>query len=57
MKQTYSGGCQCGKVRYEASFELGEVIVLQLLALRAARLAAGVHAEGAISSCSPAKAR
>ena len=24
--QTYSGGCQCGKVRYEATFELGEVI-------------------------------
>ena len=26
MKQTYTGGCQCGKVRYEATFELGEVI-------------------------------
>ena len=26
MKQTYTGGCQCGKVRYEASTELGEVI-------------------------------
>jgi len=26
MKQTYGGGCQCGKVRYEATFELGEVI-------------------------------
>ena len=26
MAQTYSGGCQCGKVRYEATFELGEVI-------------------------------
>jgi hypothetical protein len=26
VKQTYSGGCQCGKVRYEASFELGEVV-------------------------------
>jgi hypothetical protein len=26
MKRMYSGGCQCGKVRYEASFELGEVI-------------------------------
>jgi hypothetical protein len=26
MKQTHSGGCQCGKVRYEASFELGEVM-------------------------------
>ena len=24
--QTYSGGCQCGKVRYEVSLELGEVI-------------------------------
>ena len=23
---TYTGGCQCGAVRYEASFELGEVI-------------------------------
>jgi hypothetical protein len=26
MPQTYSGGCQCGKVRYEATLELGEVI-------------------------------
>ena len=26
MAQTYSGGCQCGKVRYEVSLELGEVI-------------------------------
>ena len=26
MRQTYGGGCQCGAVRYEASFELGEVI-------------------------------
>jgi hypothetical protein len=26
MKQTHGGGCQCGKVRYEATFELGEVI-------------------------------
>ena len=24
--QTYTGGCQCGKVRYEATFELGDVI-------------------------------
>jgi hypothetical protein len=24
--QTYTGGCQCGKVRYEVAFELGEVI-------------------------------
>jgi hypothetical protein len=24
--QTYTGGCQCGKVRYEVSLELGEVI-------------------------------
>ena len=24
--QTYSGGCQCGNVRYEVSLELGEVI-------------------------------
>jgi hypothetical protein len=23
---TYTGGCQCGKVRYEVSLELGEVI-------------------------------
>ncbi len=26
MKRMYSGGCQCGKVRYEATLELGEVI-------------------------------
>jgi hypothetical protein len=26
MPQTYSGGCQCGKVRYEATLELAEVI-------------------------------
>ena len=26
MTQTYTGGCQCGKVRYEVSLELGEVI-------------------------------
>jgi hypothetical protein len=24
--QTYTGGCQCGHVRYEVSLELGEVI-------------------------------
>ena len=26
MKKSYAGGCQCGKVRYEAAIELGEVI-------------------------------
>ena len=26
MKQTYSGGCQCGKVRYEVSANIGEVV-------------------------------
>ena len=26
MAQTYSGGCQCGKVRYEVQMEIGEVI-------------------------------
>ena len=26
MTQTYSGGCQCGKVRYEVQMELGEVL-------------------------------
>jgi hypothetical protein len=26
MARTYSGGCQCGKVRYEVELELGEVI-------------------------------
>ena len=26
MKRMHSGGCQCGKVRYEATFELGDVI-------------------------------
>jgi hypothetical protein len=26
MVQTHSGGCQCGKVRYEVQMEIGEVI-------------------------------
>lgn len=26
MKQTYSGGCQCGKVRYEVAADINEVI-------------------------------
>jgi hypothetical protein len=26
MKKTYAGGCQCGKVRYEAQAEIDEVI-------------------------------
>ena len=26
MKRTYTGGCQCGKVRYEAQADIGEVI-------------------------------
>ena len=26
MKQSYSGGCQCGKVRYEVAADIGEVI-------------------------------
>jgi hypothetical protein len=26
MAQKYTGGCQCGKVRYEVQMELGEVI-------------------------------
>lgn len=26
MSQTYTGSCQCGKVRYTAELELGEVI-------------------------------
>ena len=26
MKRTYTGGCQCGKVRYKAEVELGEVM-------------------------------
>ena len=26
MKQTYSGGCQCGKVRYEVAADIGEVL-------------------------------
>jgi hypothetical protein len=25
MTQTYSGGCQCGKVRYEVQMDIGEV--------------------------------
>jgi hypothetical protein len=26
MTETYSGGCQCGKVRYEAQLDIGEVL-------------------------------
>lgn len=26
MTQKYSGGCQCGKVRYEVQMEIGEVL-------------------------------
>lgn len=26
MTQTYSGGCQCGKVRYEVQMDIGEVL-------------------------------
>ena len=26
MKKTYTGGCQCGKVRYEVQAEIGDVI-------------------------------
>ena len=26
MTQTYSGGCQCGKVRYEVQLNIGEVL-------------------------------
>jgi hypothetical protein len=26
MAKTYSGGCQCGNVRYEVALELGEVL-------------------------------
>ena len=33
MKKTYTGGCQCGKVRYEAQAEIGDVITWQLLTM------------------------
>ena len=26
MTQTYSGGCQCGKVRYQVQLDIGEVL-------------------------------
>jgi hypothetical protein len=26
MTQTFSGGCQCGKVRYEVQMDIGEVL-------------------------------
>jgi len=26
MKQTYTGGCQCGQVRYEVAADIGEVM-------------------------------
>src|SRR5579885_644334 len=26
LMQTYTGGCQCGKVRYEVQVEIGEVL-------------------------------
>jgi hypothetical protein len=31
MTQTYSGGCQCGKVRYEVGMDLGEVLACNCL--------------------------
>jgi hypothetical protein len=27
MKQTYTGGCQCGAVRYEVAADINEVII------------------------------
>ena len=27
MKRTYTGGCQCGKVRYEAALDLGAPVI------------------------------
>jgi hypothetical protein len=30
MREVHSGGSQCGRVRYEASLELGEVVSCSL---------------------------
>ena len=27
MKQTYTGGCQCGKIRYEVALDLGAPVI------------------------------
>jgi hypothetical protein len=40
MKKTYTGGCQCGKVRYEAQAEIGDVITA--IAHDAANLAVAI---------------
>ena len=40
----YRGSCQCGAVAFEADVDISQPDGLQLLALPAARLAAGVHA-------------
>ena len=40
MKKTYTGGCQCGKVRYEAQADIGEVITCNCSRCRKARIVA-----------------
>ena len=39
MKKTYTGGCQCGAVRYEVSADIGEVISCNCLPLPQAWIA------------------
>ena len=40
MKKAYTGGCQCGKVRYEAQADIGEVITCNSFTLPQGRLVA-----------------
>jgi hypothetical protein len=53
MKKTYTGGCQCGKVRYEVQADIGEVITCNCSRCR--KLGPYPASRSPILSCSPTK--